>query len=111
MSSSSLVPSDSLSQISNSTVTIHKNLASSIGRVNKSGLANSYFAKPGPDGKRRCLVPECRDSLQPHAGTKTNLVNHMAGKHPEEWLSAHEAQEIQFIPTVNNPEGPIEKAV
>ena len=111
MSSSSLVPSDSVSQISNSTVTIHKNLTSVTGKVNKSGLANSFFSKPGPDGRQKCLVPGCQDSLQPHAGTKTNLVNHMAGKHAQEWLSALESQDIEFIPTVNKPEGPIEKAV
>ena len=51
MSSSSLVPSDSAIQISNSTATIHKNLASVTGKVNKSGLANSFFSKPGLGGK------------------------------------------------------------
>ena len=83
--SASLSPSDSISQ-QNLKKLIKKDQQKS--NVNFSQLAESFFGQTLKDGKRMCQVPLCRQSLKIHKDTKTNLVNHVQKKHPEQWEQA-----------------------
>ena len=83
----SLSPSDSISQ-QDIKAYIRKDHKIKKSNINVSQLAKSFFGQTMKDGKKMCQVPMCGVSLKINKDTKTNLVNHVQKKHPEQWEEA-----------------------